>query len=182
MKRCPQCNRVETDEALKFCRVDGATLISDSSALPSETGTVRLGSGSVATEIETSILPQTTNANINRTTAPTTMLPPQPVPSTTSELAKPKRRRPAIRARDSQRARDAIQSRLKCGLQHRADIPWTRRIRASFDLARKSLRSAICLADFAGSRSEIRSAAVRSAFQGIAETNEPAGDEFVADG
>ena len=26
MKRCPQCNRVETDEALKFCRVDGATL------------------------------------------------------------------------------------------------------------------------------------------------------------
>jgi len=27
MKRCPQCNRVETDEALKFCRVDGATLV-----------------------------------------------------------------------------------------------------------------------------------------------------------
>ena len=26
MKRCPQCNRVETDEALKFCRIDGATL------------------------------------------------------------------------------------------------------------------------------------------------------------
>ena len=24
MKRCLQCNRVETDEALKFCRVDGA--------------------------------------------------------------------------------------------------------------------------------------------------------------
>jgi len=24
MKRCPKCDRVETDEALKFCRVDGA--------------------------------------------------------------------------------------------------------------------------------------------------------------
>lgn len=23
MKRCPQCNRVESDEGLKFCRVDG---------------------------------------------------------------------------------------------------------------------------------------------------------------
>ena len=28
MKHCPQCNRVETDEGLKFCRVDGAVLIS----------------------------------------------------------------------------------------------------------------------------------------------------------
>ncbi len=27
MKRCPQCHRVETDEALKFCRVDGARLV-----------------------------------------------------------------------------------------------------------------------------------------------------------
>jgi len=27
MKRCPQCNRVETDDALAFCRVDGARLI-----------------------------------------------------------------------------------------------------------------------------------------------------------
>jgi TolB-like protein/Tfp pilus assembly protein PilF len=27
MKRCPQCNRVETDETLKFCRVDGTALI-----------------------------------------------------------------------------------------------------------------------------------------------------------
>ena len=27
MKRCPRCNRVETDETLKFCRVDGAALV-----------------------------------------------------------------------------------------------------------------------------------------------------------
>ena len=30
MKRCPTCNRVETDEALKFCRVDGTVLVEDS--------------------------------------------------------------------------------------------------------------------------------------------------------
>jgi hypothetical protein len=36
MKRCPQCNRIETDEALKFCRVDGATLISNSSSFSGE--------------------------------------------------------------------------------------------------------------------------------------------------
>ena len=27
MKRCPQCNRVETDDALAFCRADGTRLI-----------------------------------------------------------------------------------------------------------------------------------------------------------
>ncbi len=31
MKRCPTCHRVETDETLKFCREDGALLVSDSS-------------------------------------------------------------------------------------------------------------------------------------------------------
>jgi adenylate cyclase len=29
MKRCPQCNRIESDDALAFCRVDGARLVSD---------------------------------------------------------------------------------------------------------------------------------------------------------
>ena len=32
MKRCPTCNRVETDEALKFCRVDGTVLINDTAS------------------------------------------------------------------------------------------------------------------------------------------------------
>ena len=31
MKRCPQCHRVESDETLKFCRLDGAVLVEDSS-------------------------------------------------------------------------------------------------------------------------------------------------------
>jgi TolB-like protein/Tfp pilus assembly protein PilF len=29
MKRCPRCNRVETDETLKFCRTDGASLVDE---------------------------------------------------------------------------------------------------------------------------------------------------------
>ncbi len=38
MKRCPQCNRVETDETLKFCRADGVALVSDAaSSIGSET-------------------------------------------------------------------------------------------------------------------------------------------------
>ncbi|HVS82219.1 MAG TPA: hypothetical protein VHE60_10835, partial [Pyrinomonadaceae bacterium] len=32
MKRCPTCNRIETDDALKFCRHDGAPLVDESSA------------------------------------------------------------------------------------------------------------------------------------------------------
>lgn len=37
MKRCLQSNRVETDEALKVCSADGATLINDSLSFGSET-------------------------------------------------------------------------------------------------------------------------------------------------
>jgi TolB-like protein len=75
MKRCPQCNRVETDDALVYCRVDGAALISDSAA--------------AASEIETSILPHTTDARADRSTAPTTALP-TPPPAATSQLTKSK--------------------------------------------------------------------------------------------
>jgi TolB-like protein/Tfp pilus assembly protein PilF len=95
MKRCPHCNRVETDDALAFCRADGTTLVSDSSQLSGEVGAARLGSPSAATEIETSLLPHTTDAVMSRGTAPTTVLPAQSTPST-GALAKPKRRRTAI--------------------------------------------------------------------------------------
>jgi len=63
MKRCPQCNRVETDETLKFCRVDGATLVSESSGFASETGTTPLSASPDASEVHTSILPHNTQAN-----------------------------------------------------------------------------------------------------------------------
>jgi TolB-like protein/tetratricopeptide (TPR) repeat protein len=88
MKRCPQCNRVETDDALAFCRADGTALISDSSSIESEAGTIQLGSSS-SSEISTSILPHTTKAGVNRGTGPTTVLPPQVAPSTTGQLARP---------------------------------------------------------------------------------------------
>lgn len=77
MKRCPQCNRLETDEALKFCRVDGATLVSDSSSI-SEAGTAQLGAHADTGEVHTSILPPNTQANVNRATGPTTFLPEAP--------------------------------------------------------------------------------------------------------
>ncbi len=95
MKRCPQCNRVETDDALVFCRADGTELVNDSSSLGSEAGTARLGLGSSATEAETNVLPHTTGAEISRDTAAATVLPAQP-PLTSAELAKPKRRRNQI--------------------------------------------------------------------------------------
>src|SRR5712691_11987955 len=96
MKLCPQCNRVETDNALAFCRVDGTPLIDDSLPLGSEAATAQPGSASAATEIETSILPHTTNAAIKRSTGPTTALPAQQTPETTRELTKPRQRRVLI--------------------------------------------------------------------------------------
>src|SRR3989440_4109827 len=94
MKRCPQCHRIETDDALAFCRADGTALVSDS--IDQEAGTVKLGSGSVANETATGFLPQTTDANIRRATAPTTVLSAQSPTNTTSELTKPKRRKTVI--------------------------------------------------------------------------------------
>ena len=74
MKRCPQCNRREPDDALVFCRADGTALVSDSSSLVSEAGTAPLGTASASTEIETSILSHQTDAGISRSTGPTTAL------------------------------------------------------------------------------------------------------------
>ncbi|HEU5237713.1 MAG TPA: tetratricopeptide repeat protein, partial [Pyrinomonadaceae bacterium] len=92
MKRCPQCNRVENDEALKFCRVDGATLVSDSSSIGSEAGTAPLGSLPDASEVHTSIFPQNTSPNVNRVTA-TTSLPAPQATGPTQQLSKTGRRR-----------------------------------------------------------------------------------------
>jgi len=69
MKRCPQCNRVETDDALVFCRADGTALVSDSTSFNSEAGTARLGATSGAAEIETGIPSNTTDAAISRSTS-----------------------------------------------------------------------------------------------------------------
>jgi len=87
MKRCPQCNRFESDEALKFCRVDGATLISDSGAVADDASTAKFGADA-ASEIETSVLPHTTDVTDSRATAATSVLPPTPVPRPTRDLTK----------------------------------------------------------------------------------------------
>lgn len=94
MKRCPQCNRVETDDSLVFCRTDGTGLVSDSLPLPGDAGTTRFGSA--ATEMATSILPQTTAANVIRSTGPTTVLPQQHISGTTRDLSKSNRRKGVV--------------------------------------------------------------------------------------
>lgn len=96
MKRCPQCNRLETDDALAFCRADGTALVSDSGSISGDANTARFGAGAVSSEIETSVLPHVTAAEINRHTAPTTVLQPTQTPATTGELAKPRRRKTVI--------------------------------------------------------------------------------------
>ncbi|MGQ0762505.1 MAG: TPR end-of-group domain-containing protein [Acidobacteriota bacterium] len=92
MKRCPHCNRVESDQALKFCRVDGATLVSDSSPLD-EAGTAQLGAD--ASEVHTSIFPHRTDADMSRATGPTTTLPVQ-TPTSTGMLGKPKSKKTIV--------------------------------------------------------------------------------------
>ncbi len=52
MKRCPQCNRVETDEKLNFCRADGAPLVV-SAATESESATNPLSGSRPSEEINT---------------------------------------------------------------------------------------------------------------------------------
>ena len=92
MKRCPACNRVETDDALTYCRVDGAALITDSGSVSGDVSTAKVGSSAESSEIETSILPPRTDANASRPTAPRTVLPPQSAPNSTLELSTSKDR------------------------------------------------------------------------------------------
>ncbi|MFN2531844.1 MAG: hypothetical protein ABR555_11150 [Pyrinomonadaceae bacterium] len=93
MKRCPQCNRIEEDDSLAFCRSDGVALITDSASFGGDTKTIRFGSAPVSSEMETGLLPHIlTTPEINRTTGPTTALPGGHIQRTTSDLTKPKRR------------------------------------------------------------------------------------------
>jgi hypothetical protein len=72
MKRCPTCNRFETDDALVFCRADGTVLVAHSGSFIGDAGTAKFGSAAVSSEIETSILPQTTSdPGLRQATAPT---------------------------------------------------------------------------------------------------------------
>ena len=94
MKRCPACKRIENDDALVFCRADGTPLVSDSESVGADAGTIKLDPVTRGNEIETSILPHTTDSTMNRATAPTTV--PAQQAGATNALAKPKQRRAAI--------------------------------------------------------------------------------------
>ena len=97
MKRCPACKRVEPDDALTFCRADGTPLVSDSASERAETGTVKFGSAPVASEVKTSVLPQTlTDADMSRPIAQTAELPAHGISDNTHELSKPKRRKAMV--------------------------------------------------------------------------------------
>ena len=91
MKRCPQCNRVETEETLTFCRVDGTPLVRESGAVNDSAGTLKFGATPVTGETETRILP--TDEILARPTAPTTVLDARRASGGTQELSKPKSRR-----------------------------------------------------------------------------------------
>ncbi len=97
MKRCPACNRVETDDALVFCRADGTALVSDSGSIGGDASTAKFESAPAASETETSILsPAVTDAGVRRATGPTTVLPAQQTSGTTHALSKSKRRKAIV--------------------------------------------------------------------------------------
>src|SRR5258708_1949400 len=97
MKRCPQCNRLEPDDTLGYCRADGTTLISDSGSVSAESGTVKFSSASVSSEIQTSVLPQTiTDAGISPPSAQMAALLTPLLPKNTGKLSKPKPRKAVV--------------------------------------------------------------------------------------
>jgi Tol biopolymer transport system component len=91
MKRCPQCNRVESDDELTYCRTDGTPLVGASGAVSDSAGTLKFGPAPVAGETQTRILP--TDETLNRATAPTTVLDGRRSSGDTRELRKRKSRR-----------------------------------------------------------------------------------------
>jgi TolB-like protein/Tfp pilus assembly protein PilF len=95
MKRCPKCKRVETDDALVYCRTDGTALINESGPAADDAGTAKFGSSGISSEGETSILPNQTNAEFARPTGPTTVLS-TPTSTTAGSLTKTKPRRTKI--------------------------------------------------------------------------------------
>ncbi|MDQ3255303.1 MAG: hypothetical protein M3R15_15625, partial [Acidobacteriota bacterium] len=94
MKRCPQCNRVESDDTLTFCRADGTPLVRDSGAVAEGAGTLKFGAAPATGETERRILP--TGETLSEPTAPTTDLDGQRTSGSTRELGVPKSRRGVV--------------------------------------------------------------------------------------
>jgi TolB-like protein/Flp pilus assembly protein TadD len=87
MKRCPQCNRVESDDSLAFCRVDGTAL---TESLNEDSGTIRFNAAPASGEAPTSVLPATLTDPGIRPVQQTTVLTPQHVNEDTRPLVKRK--------------------------------------------------------------------------------------------
>ena len=87
MKRCPQCNRVEADNSLAFCRADGTLLIQES--LNEDSGTIRFNSAPVSGDAQTSVLPSAMT-NPGTPVQQTTVLPAQHPNQNTRPLPKRK--------------------------------------------------------------------------------------------
>ena len=88
MKRCPQCNRVESDNSLAFCRVDGTALIQE--ALSDDSGTIRFNSAPITGQTKTTASQENITDPGLGSIAQTTVLPPQPPNETTRPLTKRK--------------------------------------------------------------------------------------------
>ncbi|HEX8720466.1 MAG TPA: tetratricopeptide repeat protein [Pyrinomonadaceae bacterium] len=91
MKRCPKCNRAESDDSLAFCRADGTRLVSDGGFVSEGAGTLRFDSAPVTGEAGTRILP--TGEAPGSPAAPTTVLDVGPASGNTQDLSKPKSRK-----------------------------------------------------------------------------------------
>ena len=88
MKRCPQCNRLESDSSLAFCRADGAALVEES--LNEDSGTIRFNSAPMSGEAQTNVLsPSLTDPGV-RPVQQTTVLPTPHTHGSTRPLAKRK--------------------------------------------------------------------------------------------
>jgi len=79
MKRCPQCNRVESDNSLTFCRIDGTALVTNSRI--EDSGTIRFNSAPVSGEAETTVLTRPLTDPGIRPIQPTIVLPQHASPS-----------------------------------------------------------------------------------------------------
>jgi TolB-like protein len=91
MKRCPKCNRAESDDSLAFCRADGTRLVSDGSFVSEGAGTLRFDAAPATGEAGTRIPP--TGEVSGGPAAPTTLLDAGRASGNTRELSRPKSRR-----------------------------------------------------------------------------------------
>ena len=92
MKHCPQCNRVEPDDALAFCRADGTALVDDT---PNpDAGTVKFSSPPQVSETQTRVLPPAVTDPSMVT--PSTLLDARQTPRHTRELRRNRSRAVAV--------------------------------------------------------------------------------------